>query len=179
MKRSYQSVHPVCNERSAAGKKERTRGPRFTGRKRKAILSLDCRTLEHIYLQWYLCSLEPISFVHYVVCIFISSVHCTFCCVYINFRSSVLLKLLYIGISSAYVVKIIFVVHLLCVAIPSVYTRILFFFVAHHSICTQDGLYQILWFMCIYVWYLMAFMFGLLSSPYKEMYFGCVHVLVV
>ena len=127
MKRSYQSVHPVCNERSAAGKKERTRGPRFTGRKRKAILSLDCRTLEHIYLQWYLCSLEPISFVHYVVCIFISSVHCTFCCVYINFISSVLLKLLYIGISSAYVVKIIFVVHLLCVATPSVYTRILFF----------------------------------------------------
>ena len=39
MKRSYQSVHPVCNEYSATGKKERTRGPRFTGRKRKATES--------------------------------------------------------------------------------------------------------------------------------------------
>ena len=41
------------------------------------LLSLDCRTfLEHmVCLQWYLRSLEPISFVHSVVCIFISSVH--------------------------------------------------------------------------------------------------------
>ena len=39
MKHSYQSVHPVCNECSATGKKERTRGPQFTGRKRKATES--------------------------------------------------------------------------------------------------------------------------------------------
>ena len=39
MKRSYQSVHPVCNECFAAGKKARTRGARFTGRKRKATES--------------------------------------------------------------------------------------------------------------------------------------------
>ena len=35
MRRRYQTVHPVCNECYAIGFKERTRGPRFCGQKRK------------------------------------------------------------------------------------------------------------------------------------------------
>ena len=47
------------------------------------------------------------------------------------------------------------------------------------SICTQDGLYQILWFCAFMFGILSDSMVGLPSSPYKEVYFGCVHVLVV
>lgn len=36
MKQNYQTVHPVCNECYATGAKERTRRPRFSGRKRTA-----------------------------------------------------------------------------------------------------------------------------------------------
>ena len=36
MKRSFQTIHPVCTECYAAGIKERTRGPRFAGKKRTA-----------------------------------------------------------------------------------------------------------------------------------------------
>lgn len=35
LKRSFQTVHPICTNCSAHGKKESTRGPRFTGKKRK------------------------------------------------------------------------------------------------------------------------------------------------
>ena len=36
MKRSFQSVHPICTDCSTQGKKERTRGPKFAGTKRTA-----------------------------------------------------------------------------------------------------------------------------------------------
>ena len=38
MKRSFQSIHPICTDCSTQGKKERTRGPKFAGTKRTAIL---------------------------------------------------------------------------------------------------------------------------------------------
>ena len=36
LKRSFQSVHPVCTECFSHGKKERTRGPKFARKKRTA-----------------------------------------------------------------------------------------------------------------------------------------------
>ena len=36
VKRNFQSVHPICTECKAQGKKERTRGPKYAGRKRTA-----------------------------------------------------------------------------------------------------------------------------------------------
>ena len=39
MKRSFQSVHPICTNCSTQGKKERTRGPKFAGTKRTASYS--------------------------------------------------------------------------------------------------------------------------------------------
>lgn len=36
MKKGFQSVHPICTECKAQGKKERTRGPKYAGRKRSA-----------------------------------------------------------------------------------------------------------------------------------------------
>ena len=72
-----------------------------------------------------------------------------------------------------YVVKIIF-----CGSsvVCCLYIQELFLWL---SICTQDGLYQILWFCAFIFGILSDTMVGLPSSPYKEMYFGCVHVLVV
>ena len=43
MKRSFQSVHPICTNCSTRGKKERTRGPKFAGTKRTAtIFNFSC-----------------------------------------------------------------------------------------------------------------------------------------
>ena len=39
MKRSFQSVHPICTNCSTQGNKERTRGPKFAGTKRTASYS--------------------------------------------------------------------------------------------------------------------------------------------
>ena len=36
VKRNFQSVHPIYTECKAQGKKERTRGPKYAGRKRTA-----------------------------------------------------------------------------------------------------------------------------------------------
>ena len=42
MKRSFQSVHPICTDCSTQGKKERTRGPKFAGTKRTATQANLC-----------------------------------------------------------------------------------------------------------------------------------------